>query len=80
MSSPTTGPRGRKLVGRVALVTGGTRGIGAAISRSLADQGAAVAMGFGRDQERADEFLGQLQTQFPEGSFSVHQGNVGATG
>ena len=35
----TEGP-GRKLNGRVAFVTGGTRGIGAAISLSLASQGA----------------------------------------
>lgn len=76
MSEQTTGPRGSKLAGRVALVTGGTRGIGAAISRSLADQGATVAMGFGRDQERAQEFLGQLQERFPGATFSVHQGNV----
>lgn len=77
MTSHTTTPHiGVKLVDRVALVTGGTRGIGAAISRSLAGQGATVAMGYGRDHERAKEFLAELQETFPEGKFSVHPGNV----
>ena len=66
---------GSKLTGRVALVTGGTRGIGAAISRSLANQGATVAAGYGRDVEHAEKFLAELQGEGVPAS--IHQGNIG---
>ena len=65
-----------RLNGKVAFVTGGTRGIGGAISRSFAEQGAIVAAGYGRDAERANVLLGELRDHGAEGS--VHQGNVGS--
>jgi NAD(P)-dependent dehydrogenase (short-subunit alcohol dehydrogenase family) len=61
------------LNGRVALVTGGTRGIGAAISTGLVRHGAAVAAGYSSNYERAAAFLETL----PSSRASVHQGNVG---
>jgi len=69
-------PGGDKLKDRVAFVTGGTRGIGAAIGHSLANQGATVAAGYGGNEEAAKEWLDQLKAQ--DGQGSVHQGNVGS--
>ena len=70
-----TAPPEESLSGRVALVTGGTRGIGAAICNDLARRGATVAAGFSSNRERADAFLRTLRGS--AGGVSVHLGNVG---
>jgi NAD(P)-dependent dehydrogenase (short-subunit alcohol dehydrogenase family) len=67
---------GEKLVGRVAFVTGGTRGIGAAICRSLASHGANVAAGYHLGAERAQQLCDELVAYGVEAS--AHQGNIGS--
>jgi NAD(P)-dependent dehydrogenase (short-subunit alcohol dehydrogenase family) len=61
---------------RVAIVTGGIRGIGWAITESLASQGIHVAAGYRADEAAAME---ALESAHESGwSVSVHQGNVGS--
>jgi 3-oxoacyl-[acyl-carrier protein] reductase len=50
------------LTGRVALVTGSTRGIGRAIATTLAGSGARVAV-VGRDRARAEEAASQISPE-----------------
>jgi acetoacetyl-CoA reductase len=59
---------------RVALVTGGTRGIGAAITQMLAENGAAVAAGYSRGQESAQRFKDKMTAKGAK--ISIHQGRV----
>src|SRR5579863_9297569 len=76
ISSPTESVAHRpRLHGRVAFVTGGTRGIGAAICHSLAEQGASVAAGYTRDRDNAEAFIGKLTQE--NLNCSAHQGNIG---
>ncbi|HTJ62256.1 MAG TPA: acetoacetyl-CoA reductase [Alphaproteobacteria bacterium] len=49
--------------GRVAIVTGGTRGIGEAISVTLRDAGYKVAAGYGGDAARARKFTDETGIQ-----------------
>jgi len=48
------------LQGKTALVTGGSRGIGAAIARELAAAGAQVVVGYRSGQEEAEAIAGEI--------------------
>ncbi len=50
-----------RLAGRRALITGGSRGIGAAIARRLAAEGAAVAVNYRSNKQVADALVRELQ-------------------
>ncbi len=50
----------RLLAGRAAFVTGGTRGIGAAICRRLAHNGAAVAVNYRRSRDEAARLVAAI--------------------
>ncbi|MGH7364829.1 MAG: 3-oxoacyl-ACP reductase family protein [Candidatus Rokuibacteriota bacterium] len=70
---------GDKLKRRVAFVTGGTRGIGAGICRSLASQGATLAAGYAGNDDAAGKFRDGFAATYRT-AVSIHKGNVGDAG
>jgi 3-oxoacyl-[acyl-carrier protein] reductase len=65
----------KKLVGYGALVTGSSRGIGAAIAKGLAEQGAAVVINYSTDREGAERVAKEIRSKGEKAY--VIQGNAG---
>ena len=68
------------LRGKIAVVTGGARGIGLAISEALAAHGASVIINVRQDEERAAEVAARLASDYDvETDFVVGDVTLGAT-
>jgi 3-oxoacyl-[acyl-carrier protein] reductase len=64
MTARTTEPDGKSskpLLGRIALVTGGSRGLGAAIAKELADAGATTIVNYHRTADLATHVLEEIE-------------------
>jgi 3-oxoacyl-[acyl-carrier protein] reductase len=64
----------KRLVGKVAVVTGASKGIGAGIAKQLAAEGAAVVVNYASSKEGADQVVNEIEAS--GGKAIVVQGDV----
>jgi NAD(P)-dependent dehydrogenase (short-subunit alcohol dehydrogenase family) len=62
---------GMNLAGRVAMVTGGTRGIGKAIAARLAESGARLVINYVSDEETAARTVASLREQYKVDALAI---------
>jgi NAD(P)-dependent dehydrogenase (short-subunit alcohol dehydrogenase family) len=69
----------KKLSGKVAIVTGGSRGLGFALARVLADQGSDVVITYVASDARSRETVKDLESRGAKAlALKVDQGNAAA--
>ena len=61
------------LGGKVALVTAGSAGLGAAAARALASEGMRVVINYSANKQRADDLVGSLFIEFFKSDDTLHR-------